>query len=216
MMHLAVRVRELVSSNVEALIDKASNPAKMLGLLLTEVEENLIGLHGDLTRAQREHARLAQKAERVAADAEDWTAKAKTAVDHGREDLARAALLARESERRTADELAAEAEAMKTKLAEIETAIAELEAKRADVSARLAQVTPAPTKPGPDGRTARRMDRIDAIERRVGFVSESAGAAASLDGIDAEIAALGKDAAIAAELEAMKAQAKKTPRKKAK
>jgi phage shock protein A len=215
MINLAVRVRELVSSNVDALIDKASNPAKMLGLLLTEVEENLIGLHGDLAKADRERASLAAKAESTAKTAEEWTAKAKTAVDHKREDLARAALLARESGRQEAAELAAKAEAAAGRVSEIEAAIARLEAKRQDIVARQRDAAPAPKsddKPK-DSRTAKRMDRLDAMERRVGF---GASAEKSDAEIEAEIASLGEQSAIDAEIAAMKAPAKKAPRKKAK
>lgn len=213
MMNLAVRVRELVSSNVDALIDKASNPAKMLRLLLTEVEENLIDLHGDLAKAVRAEKRLVAQAEKTAADAEGWTAKAKIAVDHGREDLARAALLARESGRQQAAELASEAEAAGAQVNQIETAIAELEAKRKDVTARLkdASATVKPAEPK-DSTVAKKLDRIDALERRVGYGSADSPSEAA---IEDEIAALGQASAIDNELAAMKAPAK-SARKKAK
>jgi len=209
MMNLAVRVRELVSSNVDALIDKASNPAKMLGLLQTEVEENLIGLHGDLANAQREQARLSAQAGKVAADAEGWTAKAKVAVDHGREDLARAALLARESGRKHAAELEHEVGAAGERVTAIETAIAELEVKRQDIATRIAEAAPAPapkaSAPGTDAKTARRMDRLDAIERRVAYAASPEPAPTD---VEAEIAALEQGSALEAELAAMKAPTK--------
>lgn len=218
MMNLAVRARELISSNVDALIDKASNPAKMLRLLLTELEENLIGLHGDLSTAQREHSRLVVQAEKVATDAEGWTAKAKVAVDHGREDLAHAALLARESGRKHAAELASESEGAAGKVGAIEAAIAELEAKREDVAARLKDATPSSATPAAgksgkdDDRLSRRMDRLDAIERRVSFGGAEAPSEAE---IEAEIAALAQESALEAELADMKKPAaKKAPRKK--
>lgn len=220
MINLAVRVRELVSSNIDALIDKASNPTKMLGLLLTEVEENLIQLHGDIAKAEREHARLAARADQAAEDAEGWTAKAKTAVDHGREDLARAALLARETGRKDAAKLAEQTEAAKQNVGEMRAAIARLETKREDIAARICEEVPSAgsaagtsDKAGTSSdRLDRRMDRLDAIERRVGFGKP--GDMSEAD-IDAEIAALGKDSEIDAEIAAMKAPAKRS-RKKAK
>ena len=80
MIQLAVRMRELVSSNVDALIGKAENPAKMLGLLRTEIEESLIGLHGELARKERAAHALASDAEKVSAHADEWTGKAKIAM----------------------------------------------------------------------------------------------------------------------------------------
>jgi phage shock protein A len=214
MKNLAVRARELLSSNVDTLLDKATNPAKMLGLLLTEVEENLIDLHGDLAKAVRAEKRLVAQAERTASDAEGWTAKAKVAVDHGREDLARAALLARESGRQEAAELAAEAEAAGEEVNTIEAAIAEMDAKRRDVLARMRDIAPAAGgEAAKDSKTDARMDRIDALERRVGFGTADGPSQAA---IGAEIADLEKASALDAELAAMKAPAKKPARKKAK
>ena len=99
MITIAIRAREIVSSNVDSLVSKAGEPRKMLRLLQSEIEETLIALHGDAARAKRQRERLSDTAARLAAGAEEWTGKAKIAIDHGREDLARAALLTREAER---------------------------------------------------------------------------------------------------------------------
>lgn len=225
MIHIAVRVRELVSSNVDTMVGKAGNPRKMLKLLLTEIEESLIGLHGDLTKTRREHERLVAHGDKLAEEAEAWTAKAKTAVDHKRDDLAKSALLAREGGRKAASKAREEAETLASDVEEIEAAVKELEAKREDVLARI-KALPANdcgsgashTSAG-DSKTARRMDRIDTIERRVNFGTEDAGKAsdATPADVDAEIAALQRDSDIAAELAAMKAPTpKKAARKKAK
>ena len=80
----------------------------MLRLLQSEVEDALITLHGDVSKARRAHQRKAEAAQRLANTAEEWTGKAKVAVDHGREDLARAALLARESDRQKVEDMKAE------------------------------------------------------------------------------------------------------------
>lgn len=101
------------------------------------------------------------------------------------------------------------------KVSEIEAAIARLETKRQDIVARQRDAAPAPksdNKPK-DSRTAKRMDRLDAMERRVGF---GASAEKSDAEVDAEIASLGEQSAIDAEIAAMKAPAKKALRKKAK
>lgn len=225
MIHIAVRVRELVSSNVDTMVGKASNPRKMLKLLLTEIEESLIGLHGDLTKTQREHGRVVERADKLAQEAEAWTAKAKTAVDHKRDDLAKSALLARENGRAQAHEAREEAETVAAQVDEIQSAVNELEAKREDVLARIKALPAndggavASHKSAGDSKTARRMDRIDTIERRVNFGTEDAGKAADATpaDVDAEIAALQRESDIAAELAAMKKPtAKKAARKKAK
>lgn len=218
MIHVAVRVREIISSNIDSAVERTSNPHKMLRLLRTEIEESLIGLHGDLSKTRREHERAERAAQKAEKTAEEWTAKAKTAVDHKREDLARAALLAREDGRNQAAALAKEAEALSDAVDEMESAIAQLEGKREDVLTQLKNLPEAPGKNATpraesDSKTARRMDRIDAIERRVNFSNDGKDEAAPTD-VDAEIAALQRDSNIDAELAAMQAPAKKAPSKK--
>jgi phage shock protein A len=217
MITIAIRAREIVSSNVDSLVSKAGEPRKMLRLLQSEIEETLIALHGDAARAKRQRERLSDTAARLTAGAEEWTGKAKIAIDHGREDLARAALLTREAERAKAADAAVSAAALDDQIAEATAVIADLEAKRTAITARIAELVKAEaaTQPGAaaaDTHVDRRIDRIEALERRAGFVDvpEEAPSPASLDD---EIAGLQKASAIEAELAALKATA--APAKKA-
>jgi phage shock protein A len=220
MIHVAVRVRELVSSNIDAMINNATHPAKSLGLLRSEVEETLISLHSELTMTIRQQERTQSHAEKLKTEAETWTAKAKIAVDHGREDLARAALLARDNGMADAAAVQEEAAQLAKDVAELDAAIADLDAKRTDIVARAARLALGSQAVSPgghagigtrDSRTARRLDRIDELERRLDF-NESVpaeGSEAAIANADVEIAALSQASAIDAELEAMKAASKK-------
>ena len=193
----------------------------MLRLLQSEIEEGLITLHGDLAKTTREATRTANLAKDVAKEAESWTDKAQVAVDHNREDLARAALLARESERQRAEELKTEAKALSSSLPELEEAIAALETKRVDITDRIEALRPdtaAPPKgeaPRKDSHLDKRMDRIDEMERRAGFAAtDDSETLANPGDIEAEIAGLQQSSALDAELAAMKASPKKPARKK--
>lgn len=201
------RLGELVSSNVEALIDKATDPRKMLLLLRTEIEESILKLTEARSRASSRASKAARLAAQKAATADDWTAKAKLAMDKGREDLGRAALLAREGDRAAAQELAAEAETAKAEVAEIDAAIAELEAKRAETLAQLGAM-PAPARSasghsGNSGVADRQRSRIDEMEMRTAFVSDKE---VPLDPaqVDEQLAELERDSAIDAELAAIR------------
>jgi phage shock protein A len=218
MITIAIRVRELVSSNVDTLVSKAGDQRKMLRLLQSEIEETLITLHGDAAKARREQGRLSDAAARIAEGAESWTDKAKVALDHGREDLARAALLTREAERAKAADAARDAAALETQIAEVTEVIADLEAKRTAITARIAdlakaeQVAAKAAAPAADSALDKRIDRIDALERRADFVDVPADAPSPAS-IEEEIAALQQASAIEAELAALKAGS--TPAKKA-
>lgn len=213
MIHIAVRVRELVSSNVDSMVGSASNPAKMLKLLRTEIEESLITLHGDLSKAKRQHERLLAEAEATSARAEEWTAKARTAMDHKREDLARSALLAREDERAEAEKLRDAARDASETVKELTDAIERLEAKRTEAIAKLKdlprEAQGASAAGTGDTKAERHLDRIERMERRVDLTSEARAQPAPAS-VDAEIAALRRDAELAAELAAMKARAGST------
>ncbi len=212
MFERAKRVGQLVSSNVESLLDKASDPRKMLLLMRTQIEDSLVALQGDLTKAKRKAHRLADSASAKAGTAEEWTAKAKLALDKGREDLARSALMAREGDRKLATQLETDAEAARAEVADIERTIAELEAKRADTQARLdAMPTDAKAEAEADSvrssKAESRLDSVEALERRMNFSAARATTVSPSD-VDAEIARLEQETAIEAELAAMAGKTK--------
>jgi phage shock protein A len=212
MLHIAVQVRELVSSNVTSLVDSASNPEKMLRLLQRRIEDTIIAMQGDLTKARRVHARLLAEVPQLARTEADWTDKARMAMDKKREDLARAALLARENTRKDLASRQAESEQAAVAIAEMASAIDELSAKRQETLDQLAAVrasAPESGKAALSGKTARssrteqRMDRISALEQRIDFVT-----AESPPSSDAAVAAefdrMALDARLNEELAAMK------------
>ena len=211
MITIAIRAREIVSSNIDNLVSKAGEPRKMLRLLKSEIEEALIALYGDIAKARRQRNRLHDTAARLAAGAEEWTGKAKIAVDHAREDLARAALLAREAERAKASDATTAAAALNLMIDEAEVVIAELEAKRTTITNRISEFAHHPVSETSTAATAerpidRRIDRIEALERRAGFADSPIKASALLPtSLDNEIAGLQQASAIDAELAAMKA-----------
>lgn len=211
------RLGELVSSNVEALIDKATDPRKMLLLLRTEIEDSILKLTEARAKAKSRASKAKRLAEAKAATAEEWTAKAKLAMDKGREDLGRAALLAREGDQAAAKELAAEAAAAYSEAAEIDQAIEELETKRAETQAQLdAMPAPAKTAATPSATSMaadRQRSRIDEMEKRTAFVSDKE---VPIDPaqVDEELAGLARDSAIEAELAAMRPAKGKAKRAK--
>ena len=223
MVHIAIRVRELVSSNVSSAIDSASNPAKMLAHLQREIEEALIGLHGDIAKARRQKDRKQAEADKAGWTANDWGDKAKVAMDHDREDLARQALMAREDCRSSIEAMEQDIKGLEADITEMEDAERALEAKREDVRKRLADQRAADGKSGPAAsatRTERRMDHIDGLEKRTSFATEEAANDCSNASVEREIEEMRRQRKIEEELAAMRAgkssakPAKKAPKSK--
>ena len=217
MVHIAIRVRELVSSNVSSAIDRASNPAKMLAHLQREIEEALIGLHGDIAKARRQKERKLADLDKASWTESDWSDKAQVAMDHDREDLARQALMAREDCRSSIAAMKGDIEALDAGIAEMEDAERQLEAKREDVRQRLADQRAADGKSGPAApasRTERRMDQIDALEKRTSFATEESAKDCTNASVEREIEEMRRSRKIEEELAAMKSGGKSKPAKK--
>ena len=136
MFRVAIQIKELISSNVTSVIEAASNPAKMLTLLQREIEESIIALTGERTRVAQAKRRLEASLVQNDLREADWSDKAKIAMDNGREDLARQALLAREDCRQAIARLKDEIAGTDASLAEIDAAMRELEAKREETRAQ--------------------------------------------------------------------------------
>ncbi|WEK45897.1 MAG: PspA/IM30 family protein [Candidatus Andeanibacterium colombiense] len=209
---IATRATELVASNLASLIEQATHPEKMLRLLRTEIEESVIALQDTLTKANRRYGRLEGELPRLEAAAKDWTARARLALDKGREDLARGALQAREAAQQEFEEARALLGTLKAEAEAATGAIAALEAKLSEIRRQLAQfAAPARGTGGENGAIARRLDRIDALERRVANGLGNRGPL-SEDELVRQLRELEQGERIDAELDRLKAAAGKKKR----
>lgn len=224
MFRVAIQIKELISSNVTSAIESASNPAKMLTLLQREIEESIITLTSDHTRVTQNKRRLEASLVQHDLREADWGDKAKTAMDHGREDLARQALLAREDCRQAIARLKDEITAAEANLAEIDAAVRELEVKREETRAQAkAQIAAdEAARAGAGGGAASRaeahLNRINTLGQRAQYAAEDEAPSRTNASVDREIEEMRRASAIEAELAALKASApapaKKTAAKK--
>ncbi len=91
-MHIFSRFRDIVHSNINAMLDQAEDPEKMIRLIIQEMEETEIEIKASCasTMAARMTADRNLTARRH--QAEEWEKRARLAMEKGREDLAREAL----------------------------------------------------------------------------------------------------------------------------
>ena len=92
-MSIFSRFKDIVNSNVNAMLEKAEDPEKLIRLMIQEMEETLIEMKASCAGTIATRKRSAQSLQHLKDRAADWEAKAKLAVSKGREDLAREALL---------------------------------------------------------------------------------------------------------------------------
>jgi phage shock protein A len=92
-MGVFTRFKDIISSNINSMLDKAEEPEKMIRLMIQEMEETSVELKAACAGLMADQKRIAREQSQALARLELWEDRAKLALDKGREDLAREALL---------------------------------------------------------------------------------------------------------------------------
>jgi phage shock protein A len=130
------RMTDIVNSNLNALLDKAEDPEKMVRLIIQEMEEALVEVRSTSARAIADRKELLRRQEWLAAEAAEWERKAEVAVGKGRDDLAKGALGERNKAREAAESLSRELGIVDETLHKLNIDVGALQAKIKDAKTR--------------------------------------------------------------------------------
>ena len=130
------RFTDIVNSNINAILDKAEDPEKIVRLMIQEMEETLVEVRSAAARAIADKKEVARNLATLEREAKDWESKAELAIDKGRDDLAKAALAEKARVEASKRSLEAEHQTISEGLAKLNEDIARLEEKLADAKAR--------------------------------------------------------------------------------
>jgi phage shock protein A len=140
------RMGKVISSNVNALLDKADDPKKSIDLLVDEMKDQIRAARKELVEGVAAEKVLRKKVDDLDADSEKWERRAELALKAGDEKLAREALVQKKrivGDRDRAEALRAEQRSavlnMKGELERMEAKQQELAAKKNTIATQLKQ-----------------------------------------------------------------------------
>lgn len=130
------RFSDIVNSNINALLDKAEDPEKMVRLIIQEMEDTLVEVRSTSAKTIAEKKELQRVVTRLEEEVVDWQAKAELALAKNRDDLARSALIEKQKSADQAASVAADIANLDAHVSKLQDEVAQLQEKLADAKAR--------------------------------------------------------------------------------
>jgi phage shock protein A len=130
------RFTDIINSNINNLLDKAEDPAKMVRLIIQEMEDTLVEVRSSSAKTLADKKELTRQVSRLEQDAEQWQEKAELALSKDREDLARAALMEKKKSSESAQGLLNELTHTDDHLSKLQDEISQLQDKLSDAKVR--------------------------------------------------------------------------------
>lgn len=211
------RTRDIIAANVTDLLDRAEDPAKMIRMIILEMEETLVEVRASAARTIADQKEMRRHIAKLDSLQESWTEKAQLALSKDREDLAKAALVEKQKAADMAEQLRHEIAVLDDALAASEEDIAKLQGKLREARAR--QNSLSARMQSAENRLRVReayagekvndaFARFDMLERRVDLAegrADAMGLGQQPKTLEEEIAELKSSDKVDAELAALKA-----------
>lgn len=175
-MGIFTRLTDIVNSNINAILDKAEDPEKIIRMIIQEMEDTLVEVRSGAARAIADQKDIERKLKRVASAMDEWERKAELAISKGRDDLAKGALMERNKLGETVEYLQGELKHIAEALSRGEEDIVKLDSKLREARAKKASITARQTSAVNrvrvkrnvyDNRIADAFERFDKVENRL-------------------------------------------------
>jgi phage shock protein A len=217
-MRIFSRVSDIISANVNNMLDRAEDPEKMVKLLIVEMEEHIEKAREGLAKAMAGEKQLEGTLKKNRDAAADWHSKAEAAIERGDDNLARKCLERKkdfekialslqpqwETARRTSDALKSDFRRLEEKVEDARRRRDALIARQlaAEAQKEVSSIAPAMC------RTQQSFAKFDRMERKVEQMEAEAAAIVELSDtkreLDQEVAHSERRAEVDAELAALK------------
>ena len=100
-MSIFKRIKDIVNSNINSLLDKAEDPEKMLKLMIGEMDEAIIKMKSDTAAKMANLKSVEKRIEEAEKAVSRWQERAELAIDKGSDEMAKEAI----KERKVAEEI---------------------------------------------------------------------------------------------------------------
>lgn len=130
------RFSDIVNSNINAILDKAEDPEKLVRLMIQEMEDTLVEVRSAAARSIADKKELARRLTALQKEVAEWQERAELAISKGRDDLAKAALSEKAKVGHAVDGLSEQQRAVDEGIAKLNDDIKRLEEKLTDAKTR--------------------------------------------------------------------------------
>jgi len=130
------RLSDIVNSNINAILDRAQDPEKIIRLIIQEMEDTLVEVRSSAVRTIAEKKELERRLATLEREQQEWQRRAELAVTKAREDLAKAALHAKARVVQALSALQHQHQQIEEALSRQNEDIGKLQAKLADAKTR--------------------------------------------------------------------------------
>lgn len=222
-MGIFTRFRDIVSANINAMLDKAEDPEKLVRLMIREMEDTLIEIKASCAGVMADSKRVQRHLDDVRGRISYWEEKAPLAVSKGRDDLAREALLEKRRSLERAEILEQELLEHDTLIEAYQDDIRQLEEKLRSAKEKQRILVQRHIHANRKRRAQEEIRRIDSteavfkfedLENRIERMEAEAGLVnyGTSPSLKEELESLGMDEEIEKELEALKSS--RTPKER--
>lgn len=211
------RFSDIINANINAVLEKAEDPEKIIRLMIQEMEDTLVEIRSAAAKCIADRKELGRHVERLEHEEQEWQRRAELAVRREREDLARAALVEKQAVADQLERLNEDKQALDAQLEKFSEDITQLQNKLNDAKLRQRSIVIRHTTANSQlsARKHIHSDRLDemlyrfeAAEQRIDRVESQSEAISMGRGksLADEIAGLEGDERVEAELATLKSK----------
>ncbi|MEI6775888.1 MAG: PspA/IM30 family protein [Chloroflexales bacterium] len=214
-MSILSRITDLVSANLNAMLDKAEDPEKMANEYLRQLTNELYEARTSVAAAMADETKLEQRRISSQRETDQWQSKAEASLRAGDETLTKAALARKVQAQKLTEQYQQQETAQEQQVAALQDALVNLETRIAEVKAKkeliIAKKNRAATQEAIQRATASMggesaIDKLDALEEKVDDRLAKADAMAKLEqgSLENKFRNLEKDQEVDSELAELK------------